>query len=48
VITQTFERAQLMRPAGAESIAAIRLRPLGRLRWAQADARTSASPVQPR
>jgi hypothetical protein len=48
VITQTFERAQLMRPAGAESIAAIRLRPLGRLRWAQADARTPASPVQPR
>jgi len=48
VITQTFERAQLMRPADATSIAAIRLRPLGRLRWAQADAQTPQSPLRAR
>jgi hypothetical protein len=48
VVTQTFERADLMRPAEAESIAAIQLRPLGRLRWAQADAQTPHSALRPR
>lgn len=48
VITQTFERAQLMRPAAAEGIAAIRLRPLGRLRWAQTDAQTPQSSLRAR
>lgn len=48
VITQTFERAQLMRPATAESIAAIQLRPLGRLRWAQVDAQTPHSSLRAR
>ncbi len=48
VITQTFERAQMMRPLDATTTAEIRLRPLGRLRWAQANARSSATKVRPR
>lgn len=48
IVTQTFERAQTVKPAGDESLGAIRLRPLGRLRWAQADAHTPVTPVQAR
>ena len=48
VVTQTFERAQLMRPANAQTIAQIRLRPLGRLRLAQADARAATIKVRAR
>ena len=48
IITQTFERAQLIRPAASETLAAIKLRPLGRWRWAQMDEHVPASAVQAR
>jgi hypothetical protein len=48
IITQTFERAQLIRPAASDSMAAIKLRPLGRWRWAQMDEHAPAAVVQAR
>jgi hypothetical protein len=48
IVSQTFERAQLIRPAASESLAVIKLRPLGRLRWAQKDEHVPASAVQAR
>ncbi len=48
IVTQTFERTQMMRPAGSSDMASITLRPLGRLRWAQNDARTPVTGVRAR
>ncbi len=48
VVTQTFERVQLIRPAEAQSITEVSLRALGRLQWAQNDARSPATDVRPR
>ncbi len=48
IVTQTFERGQLIRPAGDASIGAIKLRPLGYFHRARADARSPASSVQAR
>jgi hypothetical protein len=48
IITQTFQRAQLIRPVDASDLSAVRLRPLGRWRWAQSDVRTNVTRVRPR
>jgi hypothetical protein len=48
IITQTFERAQLIRPAASDSMAAIKLRPLGRWQWAQMDEHVPTAAVEAR
>ena len=48
IITQTFERVEMIRPAEAGDMASVTLRPLGRLHWAQNDARTPVTSVRAR
>jgi hypothetical protein len=48
VITQIFERAQFILPADAQSTAALRLAPLGRLHWIQDDTRSPSTSVRAR
>ena len=48
VVRQVFERAVLERPVDATSLADISIAPLGRIRWAQRDARSPHSSVQVR
>jgi hypothetical protein len=48
VVTQTFERVQMIRPAGSSGFDAVRLRPLGRYTWAQVDATAPSTEVQAR
>ena len=48
IITQTFERAQFIRPVDANNLGSVQLLPLGRLRWAQVDARTPQTSVRAR
>ena len=48
VVRQVFERAVLERPANAVAVGEIALAPLGRMRWAQLDARSPVSRVRAR
>ncbi len=48
VVRQVFERAVLERPVAATSIFEVSLVPLGRIEWAQIDARSIQTGIQPR
>lgn len=48
VIQQTFERAVLQRPLDAVSAQQVTLMPLGRVRWAQTDARSPETSIYAR
>ncbi len=48
IVTQTFERAHFVRPLDTNTLEAVELLPLGRLRWAQTDAHTIASDFRAR
>jgi hypothetical protein len=48
IVRQTFERAVLQRPANATGVLDVRLAPLGRVQWAQADAQTPEARIRAR
>jgi hypothetical protein len=48
VMQQTFERAVLQRPVEAASVFDVRLAPLGRIEWAQIDARSPETSIRAR
>lgn len=48
IVRQVFERAVLQRPLDATSVLDVRLAPLGRVLWAQADAKSPESSVRVR
>jgi hypothetical protein len=48
VMQQTFERAVLQRPVDATGVFDVRLAPLGRIQWAQQDARSPETSIRAR